>query len=316
MVVMMNLDRDESASRAATHWLIALQESPQDAELREAFDLWRDEAPEHARAWAETEEAGGLIAAAQALGRATKPRYRRLMVTAAAGLALAACIAAVLLPGPLVRWTSDFATTTAEVRTISLPDGSTATLGPESAIDIAFDDRHRLVRLLAGRAFFNVAHDAGKPFTVSAGQVDTTVTGTAFDVRRTEAGVEVGVQQGNVRVEDSRAVPHVQETLTAGDWIQVGEDGAIIRLQRLSTQVAAWQQGQLVAIDRPVADVVEELRAYYDGRILLLDSALAAKRVTGVYDLKDPAAALRALAAAHAAHVTALSGWILVLSGG
>jgi transmembrane sensor len=72
----------------------------------------------------------------------------------------------------------------------------------------------------------------------------------------------------------------------------------------------------LVAIDRPVADVVEELRAYYRGRIVLMDTALAAKRVTGVYDLRNPAAGLRALAAAHGAKVTELTDWILVLSGG
>jgi transmembrane sensor len=316
-MVMTNLDRDTaSASRAATHWLIALQESPDDADLRAAFEQWRKASPEHALAWEENEQLGGLLAEAQILRGDTKPRFRRRTVVAAAGLALAACIALILLPGPLVRWTADAATSTAELRTISLPDGSTATLGPESAIDIAFDDRYRRVRLVAGRAFFNVAHDTAKPFVVSAKQVDTTVTGTAFDVRLAGGDVEVGVQQGHVRVEDSSAVPPVHELLTSGDWVQVGDNGAVVRLRRPGTQVTAWQQGQLVAIDRPVADVVEELRAYYGGRIVLLDSTLAAKRVTGVYDLKDPAAGLRALATAHGAHVTALSDWILVLSGG
>jgi transmembrane sensor len=315
-MVMTILDRDEDPSRAATHWLIALQESPQDAALRDAFDLWHRAAPEHARAWAETEQVGGLIAAAQRLERAPRPRARRRMVMAAAALALAASVAAVLLPGPFARWTSDATTAMAEVRTLSLPDGSTVTLGPESAIDIAFDDRHRRVRLIAGRAFFKVRHDAAKPFVVRAGPVDTTVTGTAFDVRIAQPGVEVGVQEGHVRVEDSRASPPVREDLAAGDWVQLGADGTLLRQQHPAAQVTAWQQGQLVAIDRPVADVVDELRGYYGGRILLLDSALAAKRVTGVYDLEHPVAALRALAKAHGAHATALGGWILVLSGG
>lgn len=313
---MTNLDRSEDASRAATRWLIALQESPRDAELREAFDLWQRSAPEHARAWAETEQVDGLITTAQVLSRDAKPRHRRRVVVTAAVFALVASIAAVLLPAPLLRWTSDVATTTAEVRTISLPDGSTATLGPESAIDIAFDDRHRLVRLLAGRAFFSVVHDTGKPFVVSAKAVDTTVTGTAFEVRLALGGVEVGVQQGHVRVEDRRAVPPIEENLTVGDWVEVSENGNVNRAQRPAAQVVAWQRGQLVAVDRTVADVVDELRAYYPGRIVLLDSALAEKRVTGVYDLKNPAAGLRALATAHGAQVTALGDWILLLSDG
>src|SRR5262245_46959335 len=65
-MVMTNLDRDRmtpsDASRAATGWLIALQESPQDSALRADFESWRAAAPEHGRAWNETEQVAGLIA--------------------------------------------------------------------------------------------------------------------------------------------------------------------------------------------------------------------------------------------------------------
>jgi transmembrane sensor len=319
-MVMTNLDRDfpaysDGVSRAATHWLIALQDSPQDPDLRAAFELWRTASPEHAVAWAETEQAAGLIAAATRR-RQARPIVPRQRIAVAAAFALAASIAMLLLPGLLQRWTADAATQTAEIRKLHLPDGSTVTLGPESAIDIAFDDRRRLIRLLAGRAFFEVVPDASHPFVVSARQVDTTVTGTAFDVRLAEGGVEVAVQRGHVRVEDGTAAPPVQASLVAGDWIEIGPDGAVSRLQRPAAQVTAWQQGKLVAIDRPVGDVVDEFRAYFGGRIVLLDSALAAKRVTGVYDLTNPAAGLRALAAAHGAKVTAVTDWILVISRG
>jgi transmembrane sensor len=243
-------------------------------------------------------------------------RHRRRIAVAAVAFALAASIALLLLPGLVQRWTADATTRTAEIRALHLPDGSTVTLGPESAIDIAFDDHRRLVRLLAGRAFFEVAPDASHPFVVHARDVDTIVTGTAFDVRLAEDGVEVAVQQGHVRVEDGNAAPPVLESLNAGDWVQVGQDGAVSRLQRPAAQATAWQQGQLVAIDRPVGDVVDELRTCFDGRIVLLDSALAARHVTGVYDLRNPAAGLRALAAAHGAKVTAVTDWILVVSGG
>jgi transmembrane sensor len=213
----------------------------------------------------------------------------------------------------MLRWSADAVTATAELRTITLPDGSTVVLAPESAIDIAFDDRRRLVRLLAGRAFFEVAHDADHPFVVAASNVETTVTGTAFDVRLADAEVEVSVQRGQVRVEDASTTPPVHETLGAGDWLKIDATGAVHRLQQ---PTPLWQRGQLVAIDRPVGDVVDELKAYFPGRILVTDDALAGKRVTGVYDLHDPAAALRALATAHGAKVHAISDWILILSGG
>jgi transmembrane sensor len=316
-MVMTDFDRSisappDAASRAATSWLIALQESPHDPDIRAGFEAWRAAAPEHAAAWAETGHVLGLVAAVPRVARSAGSRRR---IAIAASLALAASLAALLLPTLLPRWAADVATGTAEIRTVQLRDGSTVTLGPESAIDIAFDDRHRLVRLRAGRAFFEVVPDAAHPFVVSARQVDTTVTGTAFDVRLAGDGVEVGVRHGQVRVEDRGAVPPVQEILGGDDWVEVGADGAVVRMQRPATEVRAWQEGRLVAIDRPVGDVIDELRTYFDGRIVLLDPALAARRVTGVYDLRNPAAALRALAAAHGARVTAVTDWILVVSG-
>jgi len=303
----------ETVSRAATEWLIALQEQPDDAALRLRFEAWRAATPGHAAAWVETEMLGGLLAKAMASRvKGLKPR-RRTHVVGLAALALAACVAVLVLPNVMLRWSADAVTATAELRTITLPDGSTVVLAPESAIAVAFDGHRRLVRLLAGRAFFEVAHDAEYPFVVAARQVETTVTGTAFDVRLADAGVEVAVQRGQVRVEDAAASPPVRENLGAGDWLQVEGTGSVHRLQQPAPQ---WQQGQLVAIDRPVGDVVAELRAYFPGRILVTSDALAEKRVTGVYDLHDPAAALRALATAHGAKVQALSDWILILSGG
>jgi transmembrane sensor len=69
-----------------------------------------------------------------------------------------------------------------------------------------------------------------------------------------------------------------------------------------------------VARDEPVAEVVDELRAYFRGAILVTDDALAAQRVTGLYDLGDPAQTLRAIALTHGATVTQISPWLLVLS--
>jgi len=59
---------------------------------------------------------------------------------------------------------------------------------------------------------------------------------------------------------------------------------------------------------------VDELRDYFRGAILVTDGVLAAERVTGLYDLGDPAQTLRAIAMTHGATVRQISPWLLILS--
>ena len=78
--------------------------------------------------------------------------------------------------------------------------------------------------------------------------------------------------------------------------------------------VADWLRGQLVARDRPVREIVDELRRYYSGLIVLDDDAFGDLRVSGIYDLRDPVATLRDLAQTHAAKIRRISPWLTVVS--
>ena len=73
-------------------------------------------------------------------------------------------------------------TATGESRTVTLADGSQVNLSGGSAIGVDITSEERRVRLLSGEAFFDVAHDAARPFTVEAGEARIVVLGTAFDV--------------------------------------------------------------------------------------------------------------------------------------
>src|SRR5687767_7813080 len=111
----------EAASRAATQWLIAMQEQPEDTTLRNGFEAWRAAAPEHAAAWTETELLDGLIAANASSPIPVTPRRRkRPLVFAAAAFASAACLVLVLFPGLITRLSADAATGTAEIRNVTL----------------------------------------------------------------------------------------------------------------------------------------------------------------------------------------------------
>lgn len=67
-------------------------------------------------------------------------------------------------------------------RAVHLPDRSLVTLAPASRIELHFNPGERNVRLVRGRARFDVAHDALRPFNVFAGGGRITAVGTLFDV--------------------------------------------------------------------------------------------------------------------------------------
>ena len=331
--------KDDGSPRRASEWLAALLERPDDLALRRRFDAWLAVDPVHRADWAEmarTYEVMGRTAP-QHRGEwvgwaATRERPRRLPhVTRPAQVAsvthrigrrlafgaIAAGIAAAiaLLIFPMLRWQfiADHVTATAEVKSITLADGSTVRLAPQSAIDIAYADGTRDVRLLEGTAFFEVKRDPNRPFKVEANAVETTVLGTAFEVRTESEDTRVAVRQGTVRV--ARSDGTHPEMLKAGDWVSVAPTGAVARGRQPTKQVAAWMQGHLVVKDRSVADVVDALRPYYRGVVIVRGETLGKQPVTGLYDLTNPIAALKAIADAVGAETYQLSPWVLVIEG-
>lgn len=231
------------------------------------------------------------------------------------GIAVAASlVAAIIGPDIATRMQADHATATGEMRTITLSDNSTVMLAPESAITVRFDGTTRFVELLDGEAFFDVTPDPQKPFRVGADNLTVTVLGTGFDVSEGASASMVGVAHGLVKVENAADVPAVFEKLEPGQQVRVGRDGTVVRSQAPASQIGAWRNNQLIAQDQPLSEVVDQLRRYFNGTIVITDEVLARQTVTGVYRLNDPVSALRGMARAQNATVREITPWILVVS--
>jgi len=207
---------------------------------------------------------------------------------------------------------ADVSTGTAEVRSVDLADGSRVWLGPNSAIDVALQPARREIHLRSGEAFFEVAPDAQRPFIAEVDGVKVTVLGTAFDLRETGSGTEILVQHGKVRVDDADGV--LASGLVAGDWLRVDGAGSATQGRRPTAQIGTWRQKQLIAQNLSVAEIVERLRPYFRGIVILNDTKLAEKRLTGVYNLADPQAALTAIAQGQNATLRYMTPWIVTLS--
>jgi len=300
------------ADDGAIDWLIQLREAPDDPDVRARFDEWHAASPHNARAWADTvlayDRAGDV-------SRGITPHWRRPFIgrRTLAAAAVAACVLFAAAPGLRLRWMADHVTGRAELRRISLSDGSSIALAPDSAVTVDIGGDHRRVHLLKGEAWFEVQHDATRPFEVDARGVSTTVLGTAFDVRLDAAGVTTAVERGRVLVEYRAVSSALREELAPGDTIRVALDGTPER-HTPTTAVGAWRDRRIVVEDRPAAEVIDALRPWFSGVIVTWDPVLASRRVTGVYDAANPVEALRGLLQATGGRVTSLTPWVIVLS--
>ncbi|MEO3403394.1 FecR domain-containing protein [Mucilaginibacter sp. CAU 1740] len=94
------------------------------------------------------------------------------------------------------------------MKQIMLPDSSTVQLNAGTSIKfpVIFSAAKREVTLLNGEAFFDVKHDATKPFLVHAAQVTTQVLGTSFNIKfyKELPNIQVFVNSGKVEVHDQK----------------------------------------------------------------------------------------------------------------
>lgn len=300
------------AERTAQEWFVRLRNLPgPSAEERRAFARWIEAAPIHQHCFAEAERAWNSSAAAaehvareesESLDRllvrmdmpgegGIPPRWRAAMTAAVFSLLL--LIGGVWLERPhlLQDMTADHVTASGEQRLVPLPDGSTLALDADSAVAVDFSDGDRRIRLMRGRAFFDVVRD-GRPFVVAAGQGDIRVLGTRFDVNVLGGDVEVTVADGRVGVHPAMGTGQM---LIRGQQIRFGAAGAEPVSQIDPDGVAGWRDGRLAFHDARLADVIETIGRYHSGRILVLDESLGERRVSGNFPAADASAALASL---------------------
>jgi transmembrane sensor len=216
---------------------------------------------------------------------------------AAIGLAAAACAAVAMFSWPQLRFAmtpaQEFATAAGEVRSVTLADGSRVVLNGASRIRAKIDDGRREVALEAGEALFDVEHDEGRPFSVSAGQGRVTVLGTRFDLARNGDSVDLAVERGLVRFGTSGDASAV--LVPAAHRSELA-DGRITKpIAFLGASASNWRDGWLQVADMPLAEVLPRLQRWTGLAITVTDPALLRKRIAGRFRLSQPGVVLENL---------------------
>ncbi len=296
----------DRAWEEALEWLLTLQQRSSGPVLQQRLQDWLDADPRHRAAFAEARRVWDVAGAIEPLrAEWPRPRERRWRVPSAVAAALA-LVALLLLPEGFERLRHDMVTGSGELRTEALPDGSRVTLAAGSAVDFSLGDQARTLTLHRGAVFLEVARDDTRAFVVEAAGTRISVLGTHFSVRRTPDGAEVAVAEGRVRVERSRT----SVTLAAGEAVTATRDG-LARRAVLPRNIGLWRDHRLVVKDVTVAEAIEALRPWHRGFIYGPEGALAQRRISGIYDLGRPEAALAAMVAPYDARVSSFTPWLL-----
>jgi transmembrane sensor len=204
--------------------------------------------------------------------RAASPPRRWAL--GAIGLVAAGLVAGVaLIDSPR---TEAFSAPAHAVAHLTLADGSHVTLSPGGVLKARWSRHARTLALAQGDAFFDVRHDASRPFTVAVSGRTLTVLGTRFNVAGGRR-LAVSLVQGSLRVSKPGA-PDI--LLRPGErYLAVGADGRAETADVVSD--AAWKDGRLVFADASLVDVVERLSRAAGRRFVLDDPTLGALRLSG-----------------------------------
>lgn len=284
-------------AEAAADWLLRLSADEATESDRAEWQTWRRQDPSHERAWQRLEGMGLRMkalppkVAMAALDRPVSPARRRVVGQLAVLLTVGAAGLAVHRQGP--AWMSDHHTGRGERRTLALPDGSHVQLNALTAIDLAFDDTLRRVRLIEGEVLIQTAPDpaaVARPFVVDTAQGRVVALGTRFTVRQDEHSSLVSVHAHAVEVRTGAQAPR---RLDAGQAARFGRDGVEVPTA-VDPNAEAWTRGLLYADRMPLSELARTLSRHRPG-ILRCDSAVAAMQVSGAFPLDRPDEALALL---------------------
>lgn len=293
--------RRTAADDQAANWIARLGTRSISLQTIEEFAEWRRD-PVNAEAyqraeqiWAKantlSDDADIQMALDSALRRRPKPHRPSPMLIA--GLATAMAVALVV---GFTLWEARgvYRTGVGEQNVVQLADGSRVRLDTDSRLKVRFSDGGRHIDLTNGQAFFEVAHDPGRPFVVSTSDASVTAVGTVFEVRHIGDMTRVVLVSGAVDVAQSR--PGVApQRLKPNQQSAIGKGQA--RVTAVDAAVATrWTSGELVFVDTPLADAVAEMNRYLADPIILDAPAAARTSINGVFRSGDRAAFVAAAA--------------------
>lgn len=167
---------------------------------------------------------------------------------------------------------------------LTLSDGTRVWLNSETSIQypVVFGTKERRV-FIQGEAYFEVAKDTKKPFTVQFMSSLVTVLGTSFNIRAypEEKQSQTTLAEGSVRIYS----PGSSILLKPGEQAEVNAlSGEMVKKEVEIKTFTSWKDGRFVFEQEPLENIMRTLERWYDIRVIFRDEG--AKRISLSGNLK------------------------------
>ncbi|MBV3428567.1 FecR domain-containing protein [Prevotella copri] len=153
---------------------------------------------------------------------------------------------------------------------VTLSDGTKVMLNANSTLEYpaSFDDAEVREVRLKGEAHFEVTKNPHRPFVVKAGEMQTQVLGTVFDVKayRKDAP-KVTLMQGKVKV--SNADTEVE--MRPGQTATLQADKIVV--SKASSSVSDWLEGDFDMDQVTLAEAMSDIGAWYNKTVVFQSQA-------------------------------------------
>ncbi|WIO73980.1 FecR domain-containing protein [Porticoccaceae bacterium LTM1] len=192
-----------------------------------------------------------------------------------------------------------YVTRIGEQKDVKLADGSEVTLNTGTLMLVEMTESGRRVILERGEAYFDVAKDSDRPFTVEMERQAVTVLGTQFNIRVTPEQFTLALVEGSVALH-----PDYESVIPDAPLLEVSSDhaatvsaarqlriaaGTVVNYKYDSKNMTAyadakiekrlsWRAGVLRFDSVPLKQLIQELNRYSAKKILIED--------TDIMDLK------------------------------
>jgi transmembrane sensor len=265
----------------ASAWL-AREDRGLTAEETDALDLWLSSSSLHKVAYLRLKaswQRADRLAALKGPMPFAAPEHPRLFSRPRL-LALAAALTLLLGGAAYHAWRlqagEGYATDIGRMQAVRLADGSRIELNTNTRVHTDVTATRRTVTLDAGEAYFDVVHDANRPFVVYAGNRRITDLGTKFSVFRSDDDVRVTVREGRVKVEILGEQGGRAPVVADGGHEVVTKGGETLVLAKPDSDIAndlSWRSGRLVFNQQTLAEAAEQFNRYNERQILVEGNA-------------------------------------------
>lgn len=307
---------DDQIIEAATRWF-HLRDG-EGAFDQAAFEAWLAENPRHQQIYDDISERDRRLQALKEAPELLAMRSEALKYARRSAVAanvnerrmnrrnlLAACLGGgVVLVGSVVGGVKlsakTFKTGIGEQRTVKLADESTIVLDANSEVRVHYRSKERQVQLVSGRAHFEVAKDASRPFTVRAHDKSVTALGTAFTVDLQGQKVSVTLIEGRISVQKSGLdgkLIQVSDAVQPNQELVMADSGQIELIKDVDlSRSQGWREGAIYFDNETLEEAVERMNNYSHTRIRVDSGRIKNLPISGQFSAGNTASFVDAIA--------------------